>query len=171
MGWKTDWLYVLVFDLVRDLWNSMSRFAEQMTERNGSQPSQPPLDALLVYQCGEADLSRASCRKPILREWVFDGEAFTERDSEEMADPINPHQKRSSHHFAVLLAGLPKPLEVRGALFVQGMVCFYITADRKHVLFTYQIGPRFGRGSLYSVEGQGQSGRLTLERDAAGWVS
>ncbi|MES2462149.1 MAG: hypothetical protein V4671_16310 [Armatimonadota bacterium] len=162
MGWKTDWLYILVFGLVHDLWAETNHFAEQMTEQNRLQAPQANLDALRVYQCEEADLTKGFCQKPILHEWVYDGSVFTEGVPEEAR---RQKQQHNSHPFAVL----PTSQEIRGTLFTEGMVWFYITVDRKHVLFTYQVGPRFGRRMKYRVEGQEQSGRLALERHC--WIS
>ena len=151
MGWKTDWLFALIFREIQRIWNEANRFAEQISKPEKPQPS---LEALRVRQCAGARLGSGFLSPPILREWLFDGADFTELEPTETFLP-----KRKGK------ALVPFPLSVRnsesrGALFVEGNVSFYITPGRKQCVLTYQLGPRYGRGIVYEVHGQGTGATL-----------
>jgi hypothetical protein len=60
--------------------------------------------------------------------------------------------------------------EQRGMFYERGVVEFFIDTDRKRVLFTYTLGPRYGRGMIFRVVGQGTTGRLTPCAGPA-WIS
>ena len=57
----------------------------------------------------------------------------------------------------------------------RGWFCFHIAPDRKRVVITYVVGPRYARGLVLKVEGQGESGndrgRLIPDPDANSWIS
>lgn len=148
MRWHKDWLYNQIFELIGDIWESTNRYTRQNSVRQ-------PMDSLWIQQCGEADIAHAFCLRPILREWRFDGETFQIRKNQSSLSVLLP--SRSAN--------------IRGMLFDQGVIRFYISPDRKRVVFTYQLGPLFGRGIVYSVVGQGPKGKLSIEPNVPGWVS
>ena len=55
--------------------------------------------------------------------------------------------------------------------FTHGVVRFHITADRKRIVFVYVLGPLYGRGRVFRVEGQGRTGCLEPDPDAKAWSS
>ena len=56
-----------------------------------------------------------------------------------------------------------------GMFYERGVVAFCIDSDRKRLVFTYTLGPRYGRGMTLGVIGQGAKGRLSSR--GISWVS
>jgi len=78
----------------------------------------------------------------------------------------------NAHRRWTYQSGQPEPLlcveegdvdlgEQRGMFYERGAVTFCIDTDRKRVVFTYTLGPRYGRGMTFGVIGQGTKGRLS----------
>jgi len=155
-------LYCQVFDVARDAWGQGQEVARHMTEHMGM-PDIPP-DSLVVYQHAGGNFKRARCTGSIVREWVFDGSAFEEH-------PVPPGP--SGRGYAYIPRPVPRTLppgspNEHSSFFVQGVVRFCIRPDRRQVIVTYVLGPRYGAGQVYSVIGDGASG--TLEPIAlSGW--
>lgn len=143
MGWRTDWLYRLVFAEVARVW---ARAQKEGEGRYG-----PPPDFLLIQQRADADWDQAQCLGPVLREWMYGGADFEPRSPMD-ADAVPPATRR-------------------GMFYDRGCVQFHITADRKKVLFTFQIGPLYGQGMVFRVRGQGKCGAIDQHPDAHGWIS
>ena len=93
----------------------------------------PGPEALIVRQCGSARWERAECDAPFLRQWVRDQRGTTERE--------------------------PSPSEVDGVSVKHrmcsqvGQIWFHVGADKDRVIFTFVVGPRFGRGRILRVVG------------------
>jgi hypothetical protein len=99
----------------------------------------PPPTALVVREMGQADWKRAYCRGDVRRQWVYRGSS---------PEPVAPEAE-------------PDLGEGRGMYYERGVVDFHVASDRRRVLFTFTVGPRFGRGLIFGVEGQGAGGRLS----------
>jgi hypothetical protein len=144
MGWRTDWLYQLLFREVMRIWTRAQKEGE--TALMGPAP-----DFLLIQQCADADWENALCRTPVLREWIFRGTTIE-------AQPLSDSQST------------PRPVR-RKAFFDYGIVCFHVTTDRKRVLWTYQLGPLYGRDEVLRVRGQGKRGSLERVLGSICWTS
>jgi hypothetical protein len=144
MGWRNDWLYGLIFDEVARVWTRALK--ESTSPIMGSPP-----DYLLVREHGSADWEHVACLPPVLREWTYTGEAFEPR-------PLSDTDE------------LPPPTR-RDAFYSYGIVQYHIRPDRKKVLFTFVLGPLYGRGNVFRVFGQGKRGMLTGDPDSNAWVS
>jgi hypothetical protein len=133
MGWQSDWLYQLVFAEVERVWHSATR--------DGDSEFGPAPEALLVRESAEADWGQVRCCGPARRQWTFRG---------------GPPEQ--------LVGGVPEAADLgerRGMFYRRGLVEFCVATDRQQVLLTYTLGPRYGRGVVLAVSGQGASGRLT----------
>lgn len=142
MGWRTDWLYGLIFHEVQRVWR---RAIREGRGKFGPAPSQ-----LLIKEMSDADWELMRSKGRELRKWCYSG-------------------------------GTPEPLPVEdetteslgeqvGMFYEKGDVRFFIASDRKRVLLTYTLGPRYGRGMAFAIEGQGAKGRL-VPTGGPGWVS
>lgn len=100
----------------------------------------PPPTALVVREMAEADWDCPNCVGSVLRQWLY-------RGGEPELLPL--------HDRADTDVG-----ELRGQFYERGMVAFHVAPDRRRVLFTFGVGPRYGRGLILRVEGQGSDGRL-----------
>jgi hypothetical protein len=148
MGWKTDWLYGLIFAEVESLWSKVQSEADRRHD-----PDEQAPDFLVVRESGHADWDDPSCKPPVLREWVYDGRRFAAQPPSSFLEP---------------LAQPPR----RGMFWDRGWFCFHIAPDRERVLITYVVGPRYGRGYVLRVEGQGpEQGRLVPDPEANSWIS
>lgn len=143
MRWKSDWLYNLVFNEVERLWTQVQK---EGTGKFGFAP-----ERFYVQQFENADWQELNCLPPIIRSWIFDGLVPT------------------------LLSNSSKPLAIdqtsRGMFFVSGTVHFHISNNRKEILWTYRLGRRYGRGMVFSVEGQGKASSLQRNASFGEWVS
>ena len=138
MGWKSDWIYDLVFQEVSGVWAQACKDSARL----GPRPS-----SLWVLEHRKADWDRARCKGQVLRAWLFDDTGLQVAEIEDNVEPV-----------------------IRGAMYDVGTVQFHIASSRKQVLFEFTLGPRYGRGRILQVVGQGPRG--TLERTAGpGWVS
>ncbi len=145
MGWKTDWLYVCIFQVVKDIWATAQREAEKVPALMGNAP-----EHLLILECEGVRWEYPFCQPPIMRAWVYDGVEIQERFS---AGELYPQ-----HNI------------VHGAFYTQGSFQFHISADRKRIAITYVLGPRYGRGYILKPQGQGKRGRL-VPAGGTGWIS
>ena len=150
MGWRKDWLYMLVFHQVRVVWDRVHQYADR--PRACGEIQLPP-DAIRVQQYAGGDPIEAFCRGPVLREWQFDGKGFS------LQSGRNAEGKTA------------RSTSTRGTLLVEGVVGFYITSDRRRVVFNAVLGPLYGHGTVYMVQGQGRRGRLIPDPNAKYWVS
>ena len=140
MGWRSDWLYLLIFQEVEKAW-------KRATEEGAGRFGPPPTDFLL-REMPEADWEHIRCRGDARQQWTYQG-----------GDP-EPAPCDGED------ADLGKR---RGMFYERGLVEFFINADRKRVLFTYTLGPRYGRGWIFEVVGQGAKGMLRYAGPA--WFS
>jgi len=148
MGWKSDWLYGLIFSEVEALWKRALQ--EWKTSRdNYKQPGDPPA-CFVVQQCANGDWQFPDYGDPVIRQWQYEGTDFRLLTSNDLRLPEVAHNNRM--------------------FWRVGQVRFHIAASRKHVIFSYVIGPRYCRGSIFQVVGQGKRGKL---KPAAGpgWIS
>jgi hypothetical protein len=148
MGWKTDWLYSLVFAEIGRVWARARKDAD-----SGSELFAHPPDYLLVREYAAGDPSKSVCLPPIKRAWVYRGAG------------------------AVVLVGreqesfLHATPEHRGAFYSFGTVGFHIADSRAQVVLLYSLGPRYGRGAAFAVHGQGGRASLTPIENSVGWQS
>jgi len=142
MGWQSDWLYQLIFDEVEQVW--------QRARKDGAGHFGPAPTTFLISEMREANWDDMRCRGDAQRHWTYQG-----GQPEPMA----------------LTKGSDADLgEQRGMFYARGAVAFCIDANRKRVLFTYALGPRYGRGMVFGVIGQGAKGRLSPTGGTM-WVS
>jgi hypothetical protein len=146
MGWKSDWLYNLIFREVETLWERARREARDSPELFGPGPT-----ALLVDECSGMDWDQVYCLKPDTRHWVYDGEAFQPSADGQRWEP-----------------DLTTP---RHAFFRIGSVRFHVAPDRKRVGLAIILGPLYGRGFVFTVHGQGRTARLVKDQHANWWAS
>ncbi len=137
MGWQSDWLYRLIFDEVAKLWSQ--------AQQEGAGRFGPAPDRFYIQQYADVDWEQLFCQLPVMRVWAFEGTTAP-----------------------VLVTTLPFPTPdraVRGMFFVDGVVQFHITNDRKRIVWNHWLGRRYGRGKVLRVHGQGQA--ATIDRDPA----
>ena len=146
MGWRTDWLYRLVFEKVEEAWRQALKDAV-LTSGIDTMP-----EYLLIHECANFNEANAMCVLPVLRVWKFDGSTFE-------LIPIPAAEQR------------PKALAIRGIFFSSGAVYFHIMPGRKQIGYNLHMGPLYGRGVVFIVWGQGRRGRLTISDHHAGWMS
>ena len=143
MGWKNDWLYRLIFQQARFIWD---RFDPE-NRSDGPLVSSLPL---IIQECQRSEWRSAFVAPPIVRAWRYDGDQF---------EPLDPTESEATY--------CP---EVRGIRYSIGLVRFAIVDDRRRVVFTYVLGPRYGRARVWQVKGQGGTGKLVPEPEAEEWI-
>ena len=142
MDWKSDWLYALVFRIVECVW--------KQAQSDGSGEYGPPPDYFVVQETAAGNWERSVCRAPVVRQWIYRGEAF------ELCGPDNP---------------LPNDeVEYRGMFYSRASFSFHIDSDRKRLLIDYVLGMRYGRGHSYRIVGEGEAARLEPGEGLA-WIS
>lgn len=159
MGWRTDWLYRIVFDFIRDVWRRANREAEIALEQGELKAMPQPF---LVQQCAKVNLLLPGCAEPVLREWFYGGTEFHEQRLEVVQAEESQGRLRRRPNL---------PPAILGMFFEQGLVRFYIFPNRKRVVITYLLGPLYGRGFVYEVKGQGRTATLQVASDTPGWIS
>jgi hypothetical protein len=143
VGWKSDWLYHIIFREVERVWAH--------TRREGEGTYGPAPDRFYIQQHSEyTSTSLLLCSGYILRLWSFDGSEFT----------LLPHEKSGIYDTTI-----------RGMFYIEGSIRFHITNDRKNVIWNAWFGPRYARGKAFCVIGQGK--KATLEKATAfmEWIS
>jgi hypothetical protein len=135
MVWTTDWLYSLIFAEITRLWGVARE--QGTTELFG-----PPPRHFVIREYADADWSELVCGGPALREWLYDGTRLEERSPTDAELHIWQAQK---------------------AFYPYGVVRLHIRGDRKKIVFTYLLGPRYGRGLVFRV--CDHEGRAQLEPD------
>jgi len=148
MGWKTDWLYGLIFAEIRRIWDRARRDAARSPDLMGSAP-----DSFVIRQFAAGDVACSHCLPPLQRQWIYRGDdvfvPFTaDADTETDVEPVR-----------------------RGAFYATGTVAFHIAADRKAIIFVYGLGPRYGQAWAYRVVGQGQRAHLAEAEGCTGWIA
>jgi hypothetical protein len=131
MGRQSDWLYELIFDEVEKVW-------EQANKEGAGRFGPAPSD-LLISEMHDADWEESRCRGNPDRQWTYQG-----------------GQSLSPAEVSAIDVG-----ERRGMFYERGVVAFCIDSDRKRLVFSYILGPRYGRGMTFVVIGQGAKGRLS----------
>jgi hypothetical protein len=143
MGWKSDWLYGLVFQQVAAVWNDCMR--------TGKGRYGPPPERFLVTECSTANWDMPFCTPPIVRAWHYN-------DSGVLSQPLpNPEA----------LFPATAPAHPDSMFFATGDMRFHITPERTLIVFSYLVGPRYGRGRVYRVIGQGTRGTVKGRLDPA----
>ena len=148
MGWKTDWLYRLVFSEVARLWNRASKEAASSPEGGVSPP-----DAFFIREFTQGDTKNSRCLPPVRRQWIYRGGESFEQIANIEADKLKADETIRSMFYAI------------------GSIAFHITPDRKQVILVHILGPRYGKACVYLVQGQGSQGRLSPEENAIIWVA
>lgn len=146
MGWKTDWLYSLIFAEVHRLWDRARRESERMGSDFGPAPR-----ALIISEYSDGNFTNAACRGLRKRQWRYSGD-----EQPVLIDPDDPdisHVSETSDQM----------------FFSEGQVRFSISADRKSLIFEYALGPRYGCGQVFHVHGQGKHGRLGQAEHSISW--
>jgi hypothetical protein len=147
MGWRRDWLYRRIFDLVEDVWRKTQKEAARMPP-----PNIAP-DFLSVLEYANANCETARCLPPILRAWKYSGGEFV---------PLSDAD--TQEHLGLCATE-------RGMYFSSGAICFHIAPDRQRLIWTQYLGPRHGRGFVYRVVGQSRRATLEIEPGTGGWIS
>ena len=116
--------------------------------RNCTEHLGAPPTSLHIYEFAKADWDGPRCRGKATRGWQYDEiEGLQPAEVEEVRQPT-----------------------LQGAMYDIGVVRFHIATSRKQVLFEYVLGPRYGRGQILDVEGQGERGQLKRSMNRQ-WVS
>ncbi|HEX4128833.1 MAG TPA: hypothetical protein VHZ24_02235 [Pirellulales bacterium] len=127
MGWQSDWLYELIFHEVE--------IVREAATRHDAKNGQPP-NTCFVSEYTDADWERAMNQGSVKRSWILKrGEPIAESDT---------------------ACNLGDDSEVDGVFFDKAFVTFHIATDRKRVVFVYFLGPRYARGRILAVQGQGK---------------
>jgi hypothetical protein len=133
MGWQSDWLYQLIFDEVETVWGRAIK--------DGAGQFGPAPTAFIVSEMRDADWEEhPRCRGDAHRQWTFQG-GKPETLDRAAGSQIDLGKRR-------------------GMFYERGGVWFCIDTDRRRVLFTYTLGPRYGRGMIFDVVGQGAKGKF-----------
>ena len=147
MGWKSDWLYRLVFEQFEIAWSKAQREADG---RFGPAPNSFLVTEFSESSSDNLDLSPGSFQpERRIRSWRFDGHDWTpELPAEPVAKPV-----------------------IQRMFFETAIGRFRISNDRRAVTIDYIFGPRNGRGIVFVVERQGDFGRLKPKPESASWIS
>lgn len=146
MGWKSDWLYRIVFAEFEQAW--------KVAQKQGTGRFGPPSSELVVTQYGGTEASEdqrpIGCRGDALRSWRYAGDDWEETTLPDFKTKPNP---------------------IRGMYYERASGNFHISADRKTVVIEHVFGPRYGHGTAFLVHSQGPTAYLSPKPDAIGWVS
>ncbi len=148
MGWKSDWLYKLIFKEIEAVW--LAALREHKTALNRNQHPGKLLERLIVQECENANWNFPGCLDPVIRQWIYDGIGFSLASTDEISAP-------ESH-------------VDQGMFHTTGRIRFHIDSPRKRIVLTYVLGPLHGRGKILQVRGQGKRARLEAAGGPA-WVS
>ena len=147
MGWKSDWLYQIIFQQAQQLWH------QTHTSREEPVPQITPPDYFLISEYASfrvvpyqdsPRLRDAKLGDEPVRYWSYNDEGLRR-----IAAPESPADLRES----------------RGMYHKVGRIIFSIHTDRKLVFLGYGMGPRFARSGVYEVHGQGKTGSLSPAAD------
>jgi hypothetical protein len=105
---------------------------------------------LLIIEMLEADWEDSRCRGNAHRQWMYQG------GQPALLPPVEGNDIDLGAQ--------------RGMFYERGLVTFCIDTNRKRLVFTYTLGPRYGRGMTFGVNGQGNKGRLSPAGTTM-WVS
>ncbi len=108
------------------------------------------LERLIIRQCANADWAHPFCRPPVIREWLYDGELLLVSQGESVT--VN------------------EPQNDPGLFYRVGEVYFHIADNRRRLVLVYILGPRYAKGLILEVRGQGKAGKL-VPADSPGWIS
>ena len=144
MGWKPDWLYRLVFEHFQRAWDKV--------QQEGEGRLGPASASLWVTQYSEAHAGASPyfCRGQPVRAWSYVGERWEEVPAVECVADDNA---------------------VHGMFYHKAIGRFHISEDRKTVIIEYTFGPRYGRGFVLAVKGQGKTAELVPKSDSIMWWS
>jgi hypothetical protein len=145
MGWKSDWLYLLIISKVESLWKDT---------RSQLVKGYVPPESFLIREFENADWVNIFPRPPIKREWHYMGESFDRISTGEVAPTFHGAYTDDTKRF-----------------FKVGHIGFNVSQDRKYVMFVFQIGPRYGRLQYFRVKYQGKHGLLQRTGGFPEWIS
>src|SRR5262245_52015040 len=111
MGWRSDWLYQVIFDEVEKVWKRAAK--------DGAGHFGPPPTGFVIREMLEADWEHIRCGGDVRRQWTYQGGR---------PEP------------AACVADDTDLGEQRGIFYERGVVEFFIDANRKRVLFSYILG-------------------------------
>ena len=132
MGWKTDWLYRLVFQEFSCAW-------DRAQGEGGDTSGRPPVALHVTEHDDVCPEGPAFCCGEPIRSWDFAGEGWEEV----------PLRERT-----------PDDRAVHGMFVRVAVGSFHISEDRKTMAVEYVFGPRYGHGSIFAVRGQGKRAKL-----------
>lgn len=145
MGWKTDWLYHLVFEQFEHAWAK--------AQKEGESRFGPASARLVISQYNERHEAGSPyyCRGGSSRSWNYAGRHWEEETSS--------------------VECVAEDNAVHGMFYHTALGRFYISEDRKTVIIEYTFGPRYGRGFVFLVKGQGKAAELLPKPDSITWCS
>ena len=143
-----DPLYLCVFNAVQDIWEEVK---ENAVEWRKDDPTAIPPKSFIVRECGNADSVRAYVAGPVLKDWTFDGTTFVEQYPLLGIDPDPlPIEYPRSILYPIRTEAEKAAIWITTSFFLQGIVCFHISSNRDHFVLTFQVGGRYGRGTIYN---------------------
>lgn len=142
MGWRSDWLYHLLFREIERVWN-MTRREDQ--GRYGPAPAR-----FFIEQYSDYTTNILLCSGTLLRVWSFDGSEFT----------LRSRDTRLTYDYTV-----------GGMFYHDGIIQFHILTTRKQIIWNSWFGPLYARGMAFRVIGQGKSATLQKDSSFVQWVS
>lgn len=142
MGWKSDWLYAVVFKMADAVVDKARNDARQLAKAS-------PITWVLA-EYSQADWNFPVCGGPVMRTWTKSQCDWQE--TPEILDVAPPRSKLADFCYPTAL------------------ISFHVAEDRKRVVLNYSVGPRYAGGRIYRVSGQGIRGKLT-PADGPSWIS
>jgi len=109
----------------------------------------PPKE-LRIYQASSADWDKAQCSRTYIDSWKFDGAIITKTDE--------------------VIGSLANDLKQNGMYWNIGTIMFWIDIQSKRAVYSYTLGPRYGRGFKCIFEDV-DTLRLNCENKCAVWIS
>jgi len=123
-----------------------------------------PPERLIVLQFTEGNTQIARCHGPIKRTWVYEGTDFVEQSG-------HTNLPATVTRWRPFIISPGRAIMLTDQYFNQSCISFYISEDRKRVVFIYMLGPLYGRACIYAVTGQGSRGEFDIAPNTQGWSS
>src|SRR5262245_41203861 len=120
MGWRSDWLYQLIFGEIEALW---LRATKEGVGRLG-----PPPQYFHIRQLAAVKWESPGPKLPVKRAWIFDAHGLRPVSQEDQV--------------------LPSRSKITGMFYEVGDVGFYVEPARKRIVLAYILGPRYARGEF-----------------------
>ncbi len=143
MGWKSDWLYGIIFAEFEKAW--------KQAQKEGKGEYGPASERMIISQYSGYSTEMPHCYGYLVKSWDYNGKSFELYDEPELDSCAEP--------------------AIQGMFYKQASGSFAVSENRRAGVITYVFGPRYGRGFLFDVIGQGEKGEIRMNPGSTQWIS